>query len=93
MLAAVIDTLKVSHKLQSVGMPRKQAEAVAEVMAETVADRSCKTPVVVAALRGDVIELKTTSSRIESLLGKILESQIVLHQNDMEQKRQRDQKQ
>ncbi|MEI8396296.1 MAG: hypothetical protein WCF85_16300 [Rhodospirillaceae bacterium] len=39
---AAIDTLKVSHKLQSAGMPRKQAEAVAEAMAETVEDRAGK---------------------------------------------------
>ena len=37
-----IDTLKVSHKLQSAGMPRKQADAVVEVLTEAVEDRAGK---------------------------------------------------
>lgn len=37
-----IDTLKVSHRLQSAGMPRKQADVVVEALADVVEDRAGK---------------------------------------------------
>ncbi|MEI8396823.1 MAG: hypothetical protein WCF85_18975 [Rhodospirillaceae bacterium] len=85
MPAAAIDTLKVSHKLQSAGMPRKQAEAVAEVVAETVEDRAGKDAMKDAVdtlgravdKRFDGVERRLSSlehgqARIESLLVGII---------------------
>ena len=43
-----IDTLKVSHRLQSAGMPRKQADVVVEALAGAVSDRPSKDAVLEA---------------------------------------------
>lgn len=43
-----IDTLKVSHRLQSAGMPRKQADVVVEALADAVSDRPSKDAVLEA---------------------------------------------
>jgi len=72
------DTLKTAHKLQSAGMPRKQAEAVAETLADVVADRSCKAAVIEAVqktavgtnLRMDAME-RRLGERIDTVERRI----------------------
>ena len=135
-----IDTLKVSHRLQSAGMPRKQADVVVEALADAVSDRPSKDAVLEAVetlgtamdrrfaavdkqhlvvraeidelktgqaelrtgqdelrtgqdeLRTGQDELRTGQAQIMSLLTKLLDGQAVLHQNDMELKRQLDER-
>jgi hypothetical protein len=42
MAAIMFDTLKAAHHLQAVGMPRKQADAIAELMGDALSDRAGK---------------------------------------------------
>ena len=97
-----IDTLKVSHRLQSAGMPRKQADVVVEALADAVADHPSKDAVIEAVetlgrsvdKRITALETKvdTGFSELRELLHKIIDGQAVLHQNDMELKRRLDER-
>jgi hypothetical protein len=99
MPTVAIDTLKVAHKLQAAGMPRKQAEAVAEAVADVYPTKDAVIESVETL--GRAMDRRFTSmqeehrsdiARIEAMLVKLLEGQAVLHQNDMELKRRLDER-
>ncbi len=73
------------------------------MLAETLAERPSKNAVIQAvdtlakdvnkrmdSLQSDVTAIKTGQERLEAMLGKLLDGQAVLHQNDMELKRRLD---